>query len=73
MLRVTEWATQIAAAQPHEDGGGAGMVAFTLQTVEYLVDFHTFLYSGVVKEVKGSYRSLRSLVVKADSTVSGAE
>ena len=73
MLGVAERTTQVAAAQPHEDGGGAGMVAFTLQTVEYLVDFHTFLYSGVVKEVKGSYRSLRSLVVKADSTVSGAK
>jgi hypothetical protein len=49
MLRVAERALQVAAAETHEDGGGACVIALPLEAVEYLVNFHT-AYSFIVGE-----------------------
>ena len=49
MLCVAEGAAQVAAAQPHEDRRGACIIAFALEAVEYLVNFHT-AYSFIFGE-----------------------
>ena len=45
MLRVTEMAAQVAAAEAHEDGMHSGVEAFALKGVEYFVySKHGFLF-----------------------------
>ena len=37
MLRITKHATQVAAAETHEDSRRTAMVAFALEGIKYLV------------------------------------
>jgi hypothetical protein len=45
MLRVAEMATQVAAAEAHENSGRTAMEALALKRVEYLIyPIHHFLF-----------------------------
>ena len=44
MLRVAEMATQIAAAEAHENSGRTAMEAFALEGIEYFVNLEHYVW-----------------------------
>ena len=72
MLRVAEMATQVAAAEAHEDGRRTGVEAFALEGIKYLVNFKHFFWiasflamtrSVSIKVLRGVILDVGGLVV----------
>ena len=73
MLRVAEGATQVAAAEAHEDGGRSAMVTFTLKGIEYFVYFVHRLRDFETSGLRDNDSQSRSLAVSRLSIQSFGE
>ena len=63
MLRVAEGATQVAAAEAHENSGRTAMEAFALEGIEYFVDLVHGLRDFGTSGLRDNDSQSRSLAV----------